>query len=53
MFEKTLEFKTTILLCYGKQKTLNLQQVLKAQVWAIVKIVTMCSNLVVFECMLN
>jgi hypothetical protein len=24
MFEKTLEFKTIILLCYGKQKTLSL-----------------------------
>ncbi len=26
MFEKTLEFKAIIMLCYGKQKTLSLQQ---------------------------
>jgi len=32
MFEKTLEFKQGILLCYGRQKTLTLQQkVFKAQ----------------------
>jgi hypothetical protein len=54
MLEKALEFKATILLCYGKQKKLNLkQQVLKAQVWAIAKTITMSSNLVGFACMLN
>jgi hypothetical protein len=26
MFEETIEFKATILLCYGKQKTLGLQE---------------------------
>jgi len=26
MFEENLEFKTIILLCYGKEKTLSLQE---------------------------
>ncbi len=48
MVEETLEFKQTILLCYGRHKTLMLQQKIpKAQVWAIVKVVTHCLNLVV------
>jgi hypothetical protein len=38
MFEKTLEFKNVIILCYGRQKSIVLQQkILKAQVWAIVE----------------
>jgi hypothetical protein len=54
MFEKTLEFKAVILLCYGNRKTLSLQQqVPKAQVWAIVEVVTTCSNPMVFTCVLN
>jgi hypothetical protein len=40
MFEKKLEFKQGIVLSYGRQKSLTLQQrVFKAQVWAIVEIV--------------
>jgi hypothetical protein len=34
MFEEVLEFKEAILLCYGQQKTITLQQrVPKAKVW--------------------
>jgi hypothetical protein len=54
MFEKTLKFKQGILLCYGRQKTLTLQQeVFKAQVWAIVEVVTHYLNPMVTTCMLN
>jgi len=54
MFKETLEFKVVILLCYGKEKTLSLQQsILKAQVWAIAKIILACLNLVVIICVLN
>ncbi len=38
MFEEVLEFKQAILLCYGWQKTIVLQQkVPKVEVWAIAK----------------
>jgi hypothetical protein len=38
MFEEVLEFKQAILLCYGQQKTIVLQQkVPKVEVWAIAK----------------
>jgi hypothetical protein len=54
MVEETLEFKQTILLSYGRQKTLTLQQrIPKAQVWAIAEVVIHCLNLVVTTCMLN
>jgi len=43
MLEETLEFKQTILLCYGKKKTLTLQQIVfKAQVWTIAEIINHC-----------
>jgi len=51
MFEKTLEFKKTIITCYGRQNTITLQQrIPKAQVWAIVKVVTSCLNPMVMAC---
>jgi hypothetical protein len=54
MCEETLEFKQAIITCYGKQKIVTLQQkVLKAQMWAIVKVVTSCLNLVVTTCVMN
>jgi hypothetical protein len=54
MFEETLEFKIAILLCYGRQKILNVQQrVPKAQMWAIVEFVITSLNLVVITCVLN
>jgi len=51
MFEKTLESKQAIITCYEMQKTIALQQkVPKAQVWAIVKVVTStCGN----TCVIN
>jgi hypothetical protein len=43
MFEKTLEFKQTILLCYGRKKILTLQQIIfKAQVWTIAVTIIHC-----------
>jgi hypothetical protein len=54
MFEKTLEFKQGILLCYRSQKTQTLQQrIFKAQLWAIVEVVIHCLNPMVITCMLN
>jgi len=54
MFEENLEFKVTIVLCYGKKKTLSLQErVLKAQVWAIVRTINMYLNPMVSTCVWN
>jgi hypothetical protein len=54
MCEETLEFKRAIITCYGRQKIVTIQQkVLKAQMWAIVKVVTSCLNLVVIACVMN
>jgi hypothetical protein len=53
MFEETLKFKATILLCYGKQKTLVYSNVPKDQVWTIVEVVTTCLNFVVSPYVLN
>jgi hypothetical protein len=54
MFEETFEFKNSIILCYGKQKFVVLQQIVpKAQVWAIVEAITSTLNLVVFACLMN
>jgi len=54
MCGETLEFKQTIITCYGKQKIVILQQkVLKAQMWAIMKAITSCLNLVVTTCVMN
>ncbi len=53
MFGKTLEFKATNLLCYGKQKILSLQQIPKAQMWTIVETVITSLNPVVIACVLN
>ncbi len=37
-FKKTLKFKNVIILCYGQQQAMALQQrVLKIEVWAIAK----------------
>jgi len=54
MFEETLKFKQAHRLCYGRQKTLTLQQkVPKAQMWTIAKTITHCLNLVVTICAMN
>jgi hypothetical protein len=54
MFEKTLEFKQAIMLCYNKQKTSTLQPIIfKAQVWAIMEIVIHFLNHVVMTCVMN
>lgn len=54
MFEETLEFKQSIIICYGKQNIATLQpRVQKAQMWAIEKVTTSCSNLVVIVCVMN
>ncbi len=38
MFDKLLKFKEAIFLCYGQQRTLNLQQkVLEVEVWELQK----------------
>jgi hypothetical protein len=54
MFEKVLEFIEAILLCYGWQKIIILQQTApKAKVWAIVKTLTFVLNHVVTACVMN
>jgi hypothetical protein len=54
MFEKTLEFKNAIILCYGKQKFVALQQKIpKSQVWVIVEAITFTLNPVIFTCVTN
>jgi len=54
MFEETLEFEQAILLFYGRQNALTLQRrVLKAQVSAIVKVVTNYLNPMVRPCVMN
>jgi hypothetical protein len=45
MFEKTLDFKNAKILCYGKQKSIGLKQIIrKAQVWAIAEVITSTLN---------
>jgi hypothetical protein len=54
MFEKKIEFKNAIIHYYGRKKSMALQhKVLKAQVWAIVEVVTSTLNLVVSTRVLN
>lgn len=54
MFEETLEFKQFIIICYRKQNIATLQpRVQKVQMWAIEKVATSCSNLVVKICVVN
>jgi hypothetical protein len=54
MFEETFKFKQAIITYYGKQKIVTLQQrVPKAQVWAIVKVVTSCLIPIVTACVMN
>jgi hypothetical protein len=54
MFEKTLEFKQTIITCYKRQKTIALQQkVVKAQTWVVTKVITSTLNHVVTTCVMN
>jgi hypothetical protein len=54
MFEETLKFKEAILLCYGQQKTIVLQQrVLKAKVRAIAERLTSILNKVVIAYVMN
>jgi hypothetical protein len=54
MFEKVLAFKEAILLCYGQQKTIVLQQkVPKVEVWAIVKAFTFVLNCIITICVMN
>ncbi len=54
MFEKTLEFKQTILLCYGRRKILTLYiKTHMAQVRAIAKVVSHYLIHVVRLCVMN
>jgi hypothetical protein len=54
MFKETLEFKNVIILCYGKQKSILLQQrILKAQMWVIVEAITYMLNPIVSTCVMN
>jgi hypothetical protein len=54
LFQKTLEFKHTIVLCYGRQQSLALQgHVPSPQVWAIAHIVSNTLGFVVQQCVLN
>lgn len=53
MFEEILEFKQTIITCYGRHKIITLQRrVPKAQVWAIVVVIS-CLNPMVTTCVMN
>jgi hypothetical protein len=54
IFEKVLEFKKVILLCYGQQKTTILhQKVPKVEVWVIAKTFTCVLNHVVIAYVMN
>jgi hypothetical protein len=54
LFEKTLEFKQAIIICYGKQNIVTShKRILKAQVWAIANVVTSYLSLVVVVCVMN
>jgi len=54
MFEETLEFMNAIILCYGMQKSVVLHEIiLKAQVWAIVEVITSTLNHFVSTCVMN
>jgi hypothetical protein len=54
MFKETLEFKNAIILCYGRQKSIVLQQkILKAQMWVIAKAITYMLNPIVSTCVMN
>ncbi len=54
MFGKILEFKKAIILCYGQQKTIVLQQMVpKVETWAIAKTLTSILNKVVIACVIN
>jgi hypothetical protein len=54
MFKETFEFKNAIIFCYGRQKSIAIQQIVpKAQVWAIFEAVTSILKLVVFTCVMN
>jgi hypothetical protein len=54
MFKETLEFKNAIILCYGRQKSIVLQQkILKAQMWVIAKAITYMLNPIVSACVMN
>jgi hypothetical protein len=54
MFEEVLNFKKTILLCYGQQKTIVLQQMVpKVEVWALIETFTSVLNHVVITCVMN
>jgi hypothetical protein len=54
MFEETLEFMNAIILCYGMQKSIVLHQIIpKAQVWAIIEVITSPLNHVVSTYVMN
>jgi hypothetical protein len=55
MFEKVLEFKKAILLCYGQQKNncFKAKGFLKVEIWAIIKAFTSILNRVVSICVMN
>jgi len=54
MFNKLLKFKEAIFLCYGRQRTITLQQkVPKVEVWGITKAFTHVFNHVVTTCVMN
>ncbi len=54
LFQETLEFKHTIVLCYGRQQSLALQgHVPSPQVWAIVQTIVNTLGFVGQQCVLN
>ncbi len=54
MFKETLEFKNAIIPCYGRQKSIVLQQkILKAQMWVIVEAITYMLNPILSTCVMN
>ncbi len=54
MFKETLEFKNAIILCYDKQNSIALQQIIpKAQVWVIHEVITSTLNHIVLTYVMN
>jgi len=53
-FQKTIEFKHVIVICYGSQQSLALQScVLNPQVWVVAQVVADTLGPVVQQCVLN
>ncbi len=54
MFKETIEFKNAIIICYGGQKFIILQQrIPKAQMWVIVEVIIYMLNPIVSTCVMN